>query len=83
MGGGVSRNAWDDLYGSTAWATLHETAIGPTRTVGEMLDDIRDSHDEQVEELEAEIKRLRAWIGEECPACGGIVAYDASRRATT
>jgi hypothetical protein len=32
----------------------------------------------EIEELRAQIQRLRAWIGNECPACGGLVAYGAT-----
>jgi hypothetical protein len=35
----------------------------------------------EVDVLRAEIEHLRAWIYDECPACGGILAYDASRAA--
>ncbi len=36
-----------------------------------------------VPELIEEIERLRAWISDECPACGGLIAYDASKERTS
>lgn len=35
-----------------------------------------------VPELLDEIERLRAWIDDECLACGGLIAFDASKEPT-
>jgi hypothetical protein len=39
-----------------------------------------EAQQREITSLQDKIKQLRAWIDQECPACGGLVAFDATHQ---